>query len=335
MFNTPVFLLLITSWIQFGESLEQSFQAQEVIQISFSEETGIYRDPKVIITRQAIIVPNERDAFIAVYNRQGRFVKKVGTKGEGPGEFVRPMDVQEDAQGHLFVWDGGRVMLHEFDRDWHFVKSIKLHSTNTDQFFIRENGREKTFITIGTVIYKDAYYLGTIRDEQGNPLKTLRPFPAEEQKIVAGYYGALKNNLLAIVYVSAPHFDVYDLNQNTSKSIAYRSPSLNPFQLPKKEPETQAELYKIMRRMRSEPHTSFRSLFFDENQILVCFQRKNDSNASAPYFLNGYTLDGAVTIKSMDVPGEMTYLQDGKMILKEYSDEEHGSLFLRNYTKKR
>lgn len=48
-------------------------------------------------------------SFVAVYDGDGRFLRRIGRKGAGPGEFGSPSDLFFDPEGRLWVRDARRA----------------------------------------------------------------------------------------------------------------------------------------------------------------------------------------------------------------------------------
>ena len=69
-----------------------------------------------------IVILNSASAEVRVYDRDGRFLKRVGRRGWGPGEFQRPEHVVRLAGDTIAVWDAGIGPLSYFDSDLRFVR---------------------------------------------------------------------------------------------------------------------------------------------------------------------------------------------------------------------
>jgi len=54
---------------------------------------------------------------VAKYDKNGRFVKSVGTRGSAPGQLNTPHTITADAQGNIYVGDRGNARVQVFDSD--------------------------------------------------------------------------------------------------------------------------------------------------------------------------------------------------------------------------
>lgn len=61
---------------------------------------------------------------VLVFDRAGRFVRQVGKRGSGPGEFTSPSRIAVLGDGTLVVNDGGRRAFSVFGPDGRFVRSV-------------------------------------------------------------------------------------------------------------------------------------------------------------------------------------------------------------------
>lgn len=63
-----------------------------------------------------------------LYEDNGKFVKTIGRKGKGPGEYIQLMDFDVDKYGNVYLYDNGKKNLIVFDNYGKFIKEIKLKS---------------------------------------------------------------------------------------------------------------------------------------------------------------------------------------------------------------
>jgi len=75
-----------------------------------------------------IYVVDRGNNRIVKFDKDGKFLKEIGGIGQGPGEFLEPVDVIIDQEGRLFVADKGNLRIQIFDPDGHFLKSFKIRS---------------------------------------------------------------------------------------------------------------------------------------------------------------------------------------------------------------
>lgn len=68
---------------------------------------------------------------IIVFDRTtGREIRRIGEKGSGPGQFVRPLGLDVDAQGNVYVADVLKCEVQQFDPQGKFVRVFGTRSAN-------------------------------------------------------------------------------------------------------------------------------------------------------------------------------------------------------------
>jgi sugar lactone lactonase YvrE len=61
---------------------------------------------------------------VAKYDKNGRFLKTTGSRGNGAGQLNTPHSIQTDAKGNVYVADRGNNRIQVYDNDLNLVKSI-------------------------------------------------------------------------------------------------------------------------------------------------------------------------------------------------------------------
>jgi DNA-binding beta-propeller fold protein YncE len=70
-------------------------------------ENGTFGSPtNVAVDRQGnIYVADTLNCRVQILNPAGKFLRKFGTQGDRPGEFIRPKGIAVDSEGHVYVAD--------------------------------------------------------------------------------------------------------------------------------------------------------------------------------------------------------------------------------------
>jgi 6-bladed beta-propeller len=80
---------------------------------SFHRETDIGWDPQGNI----FVTDGYGDSRVVKYDKSGRFIKSVGTRGNGPLQFSTPHAMAVDAKGNVYVADRGNSRIVVLDND--------------------------------------------------------------------------------------------------------------------------------------------------------------------------------------------------------------------------
>lgn len=71
-----------------------------------------------------IYVADDLSWNVAVFDRSGRLLRRLGRRGRGPGEFERPWYLAVDRHDSLFVWDGALARVSVFGPDGRYARSF-------------------------------------------------------------------------------------------------------------------------------------------------------------------------------------------------------------------
>jgi DNA-binding beta-propeller fold protein YncE len=80
---------------------------------SFHRETDVAWDPQGNI----FVSDGYGDSRVVKYDKTGRFIKSVGSRGDGPMQFSTPHAIAVDAKGLVYVADRGNSRIHVLDND--------------------------------------------------------------------------------------------------------------------------------------------------------------------------------------------------------------------------
>jgi len=108
---------------------------------SFGEGSYFYQpsDIESDLKQSLIYVADSGNNCVFVFNFKGKFVKAIGRKGQGPGEFARPTGLYVSADSKLVVADFGNNRIQVFNDSGEFIRSIKPKKVRVaDLIFIDE-----------------------------------------------------------------------------------------------------------------------------------------------------------------------------------------------------
>ncbi|UCE40354.1 MAG: 6-bladed beta-propeller [Candidatus Aminicenantes bacterium] len=109
---------------------------------------------------------------IQKYDKNGKYLQTIGRKGQGPGEFERPIMLTLDKDNNLYV--GEMAKIHKFDLEGKFIKMTKIPF-----FYMNFTPDDKrNFVVTGRIIIEGAHNLGVlILDSEGEIRKKIAEFP--------------------------------------------------------------------------------------------------------------------------------------------------------------
>ncbi len=78
-----------------------------------------------------ILVADNQAPSVLVFSDAGLLLDRIGSKGNGPGEYSEVQRVSVGTRDTVFVWDGKRDQLSEFSPEGYtFVRSVRIQRTN-------------------------------------------------------------------------------------------------------------------------------------------------------------------------------------------------------------
>jgi len=135
--------------------VHDNLQLSDIIQPGYrfvplesNDEILIGNISKVICFNKYIyILDAYAGGVLAKFTEDGHFVSKIGSKGDGPGEYLFPLDFTIDKQnGHIYVVDQG-VTLIEYDQNGKYLNKRKFADYEFSGIQVDKNIDGFTFIS--------------------------------------------------------------------------------------------------------------------------------------------------------------------------------------------
>ncbi len=142
-----------------GEDVDENYMFRRVSDIEVDEEGNIY-------------VLDSGECRIQIYDKDGKYLKTIGRKGEGPGEFQRAGRMTLSAKGKLYVNEYKKFII--FEEDGTFEKNV-----NTD-FHLSSYlvTKEENFLGWGFIrTEKGSSFDVILIDSSGKRIDTIASFP--------------------------------------------------------------------------------------------------------------------------------------------------------------
>lgn len=135
---------------------DTAFRLEKKIAFEETEEVALLSVRSIARDREGrLFVIDSRAGNLKVFDEQGKVLRSIGRRGEGPGEFGAPVGITL-WKNQIFVQDMLRARIHIFDKD-------------TDAFLKALPGSDAREI----LAYKDRLYLGSARLADDTSLQIL------------------------------------------------------------------------------------------------------------------------------------------------------------------
>jgi hypothetical protein len=119
--------------IKAARKIDDLFEKVSEIRLSGEIIGRIYK--LCILDNGDLIVVDRND--INIFDSQGQFKSKLGKKGKGPGEYVRPNDVKVDGYSRIYVLDSRNFRVTIYDTTGKYLKSFNIDRF-CDQMLVHE-----------------------------------------------------------------------------------------------------------------------------------------------------------------------------------------------------
>ncbi len=96
-----------------GGAFETSLPATAPLKYNFGRQTDVAWDPQGNI----FVSDGYVNSRVVKYDKNGRFLKEVGSRGNAPGQLNTPHSIAVDAKGLVYVGDRGNARVQVFDND--------------------------------------------------------------------------------------------------------------------------------------------------------------------------------------------------------------------------
>lgn len=175
-------LLLIASLLTLASPALPQPPGKVLWSVTSFGENDFFQEPsdiEVDRARSLIYVVDAGSSRVLVFDFEGRFLRAIGRKGQGPGEFVRPTGAGLVEGGGLAVADFGANRIEIFDRAGTFVRLAHVTETRVADL-VEAGGRFYTIPSFGQSGYavtmgSDAKSqpLVNVLDEEGRRVQTI------------------------------------------------------------------------------------------------------------------------------------------------------------------
>jgi hypothetical protein len=240
---------------------------------------------------------------VCVFNKSGKFIKRIGAKGQGPGEYIRPHAMGVDYQGNIYIADHSTRRINIYDRNGEFVSSFLLSGSHwaPDELIVF-NSKKNMYVggfkadmnTPGSGKWINKYdqsgkYISSIVERNAKQTWLLRMFPVF-------CFDIGPNDLIYAAEINKYSIEVYDSEGNYIDKIG-TIPSY--FRKPSSASNFDASKYKTVEKLQealinlSNSWTRITQLEVVEDAILIVMEMNNlVKGINHKYLIDIYDIKG-------------------------------------------
>ena len=173
------------------EKLSSAKSVKDVFQIISETELQTTPDcPIAYITDMEIdtkgnfiIADGWQSIGVYIFGQDGKFIRGLGRKGQGPGEYENPVSIEISREGEIWVADYGNNRISIYSEDLNFKDQIIcrprilhfLHLNSRNEIYMYRSQANPLKPNTSDTIFR--------YDSQGNKISSFAPFPKEALKV--------------------------------------------------------------------------------------------------------------------------------------------------------
>ncbi len=165
--------------------------------------------------QQRLYIVDGGNNRIMQYDSAGKFIRQIGSIGQGPGELLDPSDLDVDNEGFVYIANRGNNRIEIFDSQGNYIKNFKIDPISTyRQVSVAVTDQKMIFINTavaGSLISAYSSNDGVLLKKFG----TIEQYssPSETLLYNLGYLVyAPSENILYFLFMAKPIIQKYKLN---------------------------------------------------------------------------------------------------------------------------
>lgn len=271
---------------------------------------------------------------VLFFDQGGKFLKKIGEKGQGPGEFIVPLAVGLDSKGNIYVADSQARRLNKFDKEGHFIFSFIYSSSHTPPKSVRVDSKGNLFFSGLTWSHSENRLGDWINkyDSEGKYIKSFCPYNTDQDWVRSMYpqfgFDMDKEDRIYTVQINKYEVSVYDTDGNLVKKLEeapkyFKEPDPG-IHLDYSKYPTQKKLLEKLTEL-SESWTRILGIDIIKNRYLLLTLLSNGlvKNCDKKYLMDLWTKEGQPVVTAIQT--DYQYLcsdEEGYLYFLLYTNEE-------------
>lgn len=129
------------------KSIEKLFELKSNVQLELTPDSALANvtDLAVDVRGNYIVCDGTQLNQVWIFSPEGKFLRNLGRRGQGPGEYYAPLSVAVDNQGNILINDYLQSKIIYYDKDYRYKNEIK----NVRGHFIHVNSRDEIYFYDG------------------------------------------------------------------------------------------------------------------------------------------------------------------------------------------
>jgi len=168
-----------------AKSFEEIFEMESTIQLSTAADCAIALITDAVVDAKGnyIVADGWQRRAVYIFSPDGKFIKELGRKGQGPGEYSTPVSLEISSKKEIWVADymANRIIIYDESFNFERFMSCKprvyhfLHLSSHDEIYMYSGSVNPFHPVIFNTIHK--------YDPQGEEIFSFAPLPGETLNI--------------------------------------------------------------------------------------------------------------------------------------------------------
>jgi len=168
-----------------AKKVEDIFEKVSDVQLELLPECAIsfITDMAIDTEGRYLIADGWQSRGVYIFSREGKFIRELNRRGQGPGEYQTPVSIAVGANGDVWVADISGNRISVYDKEWKFKHAILgqtrilyfLHLNSKDEIYMYRSQANPMKPDTSDTIFR--------YDRDGRKISSFAPFPEEALKV--------------------------------------------------------------------------------------------------------------------------------------------------------
>lgn len=216
---------------------------------------------KVIYNDNLIYILDSGKSNLLVFDIEGNYIKKIGNRGNGPGEYnsIHDFVINKESK-KITILDSDKISLLKYNLDGDFLKKIKFSNFFPKKIELINNANYILYTSYSSNEFFDLVYTDLNGKITGYGFK----YPKNIDPISFAFTGGVRNSNKSILYSASTSSQIYQIDENFNSKIKYKV----EFESNSWPESKKFELHKFDREVRRMNLSFLQNNFYENNEIL-------------------------------------------------------------------